>query len=50
MSTRQQGIPQDAPEASAIADYLRKHPEFFVTHAELLAAPSDESFHSSQRY
>jgi len=37
MSTRQQGIPQDAPEEPAIAEYLRKHPEFFVTHTELLA-------------
>jgi uncharacterized protein YigA (DUF484 family) len=37
MSTRQQGIPQDVPEEPAIADYLRNHPEFFVTHAELLA-------------
>lgn len=36
MSTRQQNIPQDAEE-QVIADYLRDHPEFFLTHSQLLA-------------
>jgi uncharacterized protein len=37
MSTRQQGISQDALEEQAIADYLRSHPEFFLSHTGLLA-------------
>jgi uncharacterized protein YigA (DUF484 family) len=37
MSTIQQGISQDAAQEHAIADYLRSHPEFFLTHTGLLA-------------
>ncbi|MEJ2564990.1 MAG: DUF484 family protein [Gammaproteobacteria bacterium] len=37
MSTRQQGISQHALEEKIIADYLRDHPEFFVSHTSLLA-------------
>lgn len=37
MSTRQQNISRDVIEEQAIADYLRDHPEFFVTHTGLLA-------------
>jgi uncharacterized protein YigA (DUF484 family) len=37
MSTRHQDISQDAAQEHAIADYLRDHPEFFVTHTGLLA-------------
>lgn len=37
MSTRQHDISQDEIQAHAIADYLRNHPEFFVTHTGLLA-------------
>src|SRR3569623_1279112 len=37
MSTRQQDMPQDAMQDHLIADYLRNNPEFFNTHARLLA-------------
>jgi uncharacterized protein YigA (DUF484 family) len=37
MSTRQQDIPQDAVQEHDIADYLRTHPDFFLTHTSLLA-------------
>src|SRR3569623_3705821 len=37
MSTRQQDMPQDAMQDHLIADYLRNHPEFFITHSRLLA-------------
>lgn len=37
MSTRQHGISQDTLEEQAIADYLRSHPEFFMSHTGLLA-------------
>jgi len=37
LSTRQQDIAQDALQEHTIADYLRNHPEFFVTHTGLLA-------------
>lgn len=37
MSTRQQDIPQDAVQEHDIADYLRTHPDFFLTHTGLLA-------------
>ena len=37
MSTRQQGISQQALEEKTIAEYLRDHPEFFVSHTGLLA-------------
>jgi uncharacterized protein YigA (DUF484 family) len=37
VSTQQQGISSDPLQEHAIADYLRDHPEFFATHAGLLA-------------
>ena len=37
MNTRQQGISQEPLEEQVIADYLRKHPEFFSAHTGLLA-------------
>lgn len=37
MSIRQQDISQNAMQETTIADYLRDHPEFFVTHTGLLA-------------
>ena len=37
MSTRQQGISQDALEEQTIIDYLRNHPDFFMSHSGLLA-------------
>jgi len=37
MSTRQQGVSQEAVEEQTIADYLREHPEFFSSHTGLLA-------------
>jgi len=37
MSTRQQDIPQDTVQEHDIADYLRTHPDFFLTHTALLA-------------
>jgi uncharacterized protein len=37
MSTRQHDISQDTAQEHAIADYLRDHPDFFVTHSGLLA-------------
>jgi len=37
MSTRQQGISQDTLEEQTIVDYLRNHPDFFISHGGLLA-------------
>jgi len=37
MNTRQQGISREPLEEQVIADYLRKHPEFFSSHTGLLA-------------
>ena len=37
MNTRQQGISQNTSEEQDIADYLRRHPEFFVSQSGLLA-------------
>lgn len=37
MSTTQHDVTQDAIQEHTIADYLRDHPEFFLTHAGLLA-------------
>ena len=37
MSTRQQGMSKDALEEQTVADYLRSHPEFFISHTALLA-------------
>jgi hypothetical protein len=37
MSTRQQGISQEALEEQTIAEYLRDHPDFFSSHTGLLA-------------
>lgn len=37
MSTRQQGISKDIAEEQTIVDYLRRHPDFFISHGGVLA-------------
>ncbi len=37
MSTRQQGVSQNILEEQTIVDYLRDHPDFFISHGGVLA-------------